>query len=519
MVRYLLASMALSGSLLLQQARPPRLQQPPLPEVLYPAASAVAPALADVQTLPVPLRPYIRYASGYHLTDTEAKEWMQTLTFAVNGWSRERVLVAPAPVPGGHGRLWRVNLKAYGIDPAAWDKLLSAGSGRSPVPEPYFRYVQVAETDTYRTDHYGHWDYSTGQKKWVRTHTEKVYLGKKKVHEVLQPSWLPKTELLLLIAETHSEYPIGRVDWLTYYGYLEPRYHELLGLGERKADFLKLALVKEGEADREGEELRGVVLDSEVANNNRGLERRPTLRRYGTGWEWESLDYGTSIQGNNLLQDLLNKKPQAQELIASLPNGLQFYLVTDGAGKRLDRAGIEFAQDRRNNFRSVEVEIRNCLCCHTQGLIPIDDAVRNRVKDKVAASLAKLQEENPQKAQRILEHYFAADVNALLKTDQANYAAAVKSCNGLDAAANGLQFLKLLLAYEAKVNLATLVRDSGYPQDVVLGVIERSKGSGLDESIVSLATGATSRRDQYEALGFGQIMTLLAAVPQQGIPP
>lgn len=502
----------------------------------YTPASAVGPALADALSLGADA-PQVRYVSAYNEADQDLPDVECLLTYVTNSLSFE-LPYPPVPVPGASGRLWRVDLDRLGISPKAWDDLVLKGSGRAPFPDPYFHLTDEVVEEVEETVYYGYYQDGYGRRvsrevgranpgayTWVRDGegTEKV--TRKRVKTALAP-WLPEDDVVKLCALTDSQAPLVRADWLFYYALLEPRYHELLGLPDTEAQLKKLLGVDVKQADRFASVARGVVLESEVAPNNRALERVGTLARHGKSYYWESIDYDTSIGADDLLADVLGQG-KAHEIIFTLPrNGLQGYMVTNGDGKRLDRAGAEFANDRRNPFRWVEVEIRNCFCCHATGLIDVRDAVREDANGPLALALRKSAGTSKRNRQ-VAERFFGVSLAGLINADRAEFAQAVKGVTttaarplGLAPAAASLLLQKHLIRYERSRTLADLAAETGYPAPLVLGVIERSGGTGLDHSVSRLGRpGAKSRYDHYEARGHGQLMRLLQKVPAEGPPP
>lgn len=511
MMRRLLLTLPLALASALFAAEPPPRPRP-LPDRFFTPASAVAPALADCLAQPEHVRGHLRYVSGYHLRDEDLPKADQTLRFVVNSLSRSPIMTPPAPLAGG--RLWRVNLLDYRIDPQAWDDLIRLGSGRQLTPEPYF-YLHAKTTKK-------KW-VSSGQSYWPGGYKGGTYYApgnydqgewQTVTHTALKLApWLPTAESDALAELSETRYPLVRFDWFVYFSLLEPRYHELIGLPTNDlAGFRKLAVADERLADREGVQVRGAVLFSEVAEHNRALERTPTILRHGRGYFWESLDFEQSVDRDDVLADLLNDRPDARELIFSLRNGLQGYGVVDAAGKRLDRAAVNVARDKRTPLQSVEVEVRNCIICHARGMIELEDEVRHTARDGVALALRDLEKTDRRKARRIVDRYFAADIAELISQDQLNYEAAVRSCNGLAAAANALQLQAWMVEYERPLVLDDFSLETGYPPDVVKGVIER--GTALDHTLVRAAKkkGRKARRDQFEA-AHGQLMQLLIQVP------
>lgn len=99
--------------------------------------------------------------------------------------------------------------------------------------------------------------------------------------------------------------------------------------------------------------------------------------------------------------------------------------------------------------------------------------------------------------------------------DQQSYAAVIEALTGQKPAAVHLALRKALLAYEADVSLADLARETGLDETTIKGALERSAKSNLDQSVLATAIGEKARRDQIEAGGMGQLMTLLLALPEK----
>ena len=500
------------------EVQPPAVDAPPAQprraETRLQPSSAVGPALKDVQSLPAEKRPYVRYVSAYFEDRANLEHIARIVSFVSNSLSHAHTLVPPVAVANSDGRMWRIDLEALGIDPKTFDRLAQLGSGRTPIPEPYFHIVTETVTEVEET-RYWQGGNQNGKYYAAGNYIEKV---KKSVKTYAQAPWLPQKEIVQLGVETQSDSPILRWDWFAYYALLEPRYHEIIGVNDLN-DAKKLADADENVADKLGSETKGVVKRSEVASNTRGLRRVPTRLRRGKGYFWISDDYESSVAGNDLLanaQQLIDAKPGAHEVIWSLPNGLQAYLVTDGNGKRLDRAGIEFAHDVRNGFASVEVENpRSCMACHSTGIIPIRDEIRLVTKKGLALQVEQIKHDDARLAQQIVDRFFASDIAEEVQTDQANYAAVVKALTGQAPAAVHLVLRKALLGYEADVGLSQLARETGYDEQTVRGVLERSAKSNLDQSALSVVLGEKSRRDQLESAGFGQLMVILTALPRK----
>ncbi len=534
--------------------------QPPVPpaeEVRFLPGSALVLAAADLATLSPEQRADAFYLSAYYVPTGPgaAKELLRqyrTATWVVNSLSQRVPLVPPVVVAGSGGRLLRIYLSDYGISRRAIDNLLRLGSGRTPFPEFIFHKVEVKEEKAFVE--LGHYEDDAGRMyagnavkpserhryKWVVTERRPTGKQAGQSFRSIQAAGLPVNETTYVIAQTGTQYPVAPLHWFCYYAPLEPRYHELLGVGEGKADvvlndYLKFAAVDDRLADREGSITTGALLASEVSPNNRFLERTATVRRQGEGYFWSSYDFATSIRKQAVLSDLLNRKADAQELIFTLRNGLQGYGIVDGNQKRLDRAAINVARDKRNPFNSVEVEIRNCFCCHARGINPVPDAVRLEASEQVQLGLRQLEKTDKRKSERIVERYFASDLKGIIERDQQGFDRVCLGCNELSGPANALQLLQLLLEYEGSavpaalgavpetgapgITLETVALELGYPTETVRGVLERAKGvviDGLpvDPNLIALAKAKSVpiRRDLWESV-HSQLAQLMLTVP------
>ena len=474
---------------------------------------AVADALADCLRQPAGARPYLRYLSTENVPAGDRATWEAVVSLAVNSLSRGPVV---ARVPAATPTLLRVDLRDYKIPTTAWDRLGELGSGRAPVPEPY--YHRVTQTREVKEEVRQEW-WPAGTDKDGRPYPAGYYptrYRQKGAAKALQAhgGWLPKDDLVTLVAMTESEQPVYRADWFAYYALLEPRYHELLALGDKEDDFRKLGAADEKAADDEGAQARGAVVFSEVAPNNRILQRTPTLRLYGRGWYWRSFDFGSSVSVSDVLASAdaaLSDRSDAHEIIASLKNGLQAYFLSDGKGNRLDRAAVEVARDTRNGFRSVEVEIRNCFACHgPKGMIPVDDEVRAAAKQPLAAAAGVLKEKDARQAERFLEKYAAAPLDELLKADALQYQQAVRQATGLESAAAAAALTKFQKAYESPLSAADMARECGCSEKELSALVPRV--ANVDSHVAAaVGAGRRARRDQWESTGFPAVMEALTA--------
>lgn len=171
-----------------------------------------------------------------------------------------------------------------------------------------------------------------------------------------------------------------RGDWFICMALQAPLYEDLLQL-PRDIQTLErllsvdsarnLANVSEKRVRRAGMTVSG------VSRNNRIVERHePTknFRHY-----WKSLDFATSAGVSNILARPNTTKPDGGEMIWSLPNGLQAYFVTDGAGNRITEAPTSIVVDGHASDKIVRNGI-GCIRCHGNGIQKFEDDVRPSVE-------------------------------------------------------------------------------------------------------------------------------------------
>src|SRR6185503_9031676 len=95
---------------------------------------------------------------------------------------------------------------------------------------------------------------------------------------------------------------------------------------------------------------------SGVSRNNRLIERHES----GATVYWKSYDFGGNTGRQNLFAQPTGPGANADtflhdggEIIFSLPNGLQAYLLVDGKGNRIDKGPVAIVSDPKQGDRQV----------------------------------------------------------------------------------------------------------------------------------------------------------------------
>ena len=449
-------------------------------------------AAADVVNVPVERRPFTRWASLSDVSDPKERlSRYQTASYLCNSLSKNKLIVYP--VLSADGLVIRLQLDDWEIDPKEFDRLVNEGSGdpKTASAEPYHYVAKVVVEDVYEDRRETYIQNGYQYERVVKTRT-----GTKRKSVLTPAPWILTdggVTYAALANSVGSATPIVRCDWLLYNASLAPGYYRLLGIGDTLKDLEKFAFTDIRLAERARAQSKGVVVRSSVAQHPRGLLRSASLAVETGGYFWISEDYDNSRDENDPVRIPIGTKPQAFEVIWSLPNSLQGYAVFNGEGKRLDVAVIQIAADRETPLKNPEVwNSRNCMGCHAKGMRMFDDEIRGYV----GANFASLANGDADSLRR-LQALFTSNLRALLERDSANYAAAVKVTTGLEAQANGDQFTRIIFEYAEGANtLTSIAREAGVAPDELRGALVRVVG--LEHPLAALVAGRNPRRDQLE---------------------
>ncbi len=497
---------------------------------IYTPDSSVKFALADLTTnVPEEEQPYTRYLSLYNVPKEERRRVAATVSFAVNSLGTRRKMYIPVFVGGTDETLIRLNIDHYEWNAKIWDDLASKGSGPNPLPEPYFHAFLdkiVSGEDTKKTvtkkvtktrnvfsgySQSGQPVYQQEQYQEDVTE-EQVVPGESKKKKVFAGApWIDQLSLASLIKATQAESPILRADWFVVNALLPPAYYNFLRLGKKDEDFEKLIFADEKLAKKARSQDKAVVITSTVARNNRTLTRSPTFTK---GYYWVSHDSKTSVDDRQYVQNLLNEKFDATEDIGTLPNGLQAYFLTDGAGNRLDEADINIAIDNTAVDRVVR-NGRSCIICHIEGIKILDDEIRTLTKKLQNKEEVKLLVTKKEDAYRI-DDLFSSDLDKQIIKDQNLYAEAIAASTGLKTTENAKNYASIYDAYaEHLLTKDVVAKDLGIP----LADLEKYVRNSTDNVVLGLIKNPIRavRRDQWER-SFQGLMIIVVAARANAVP-
>jgi hypothetical protein len=230
----------------------------------------------------------------------------------------------------------------------------------------------------------------------------------------------------------HSESPVIRADWFIVNASVAPAYYDLLGIGKTLREFEQFVFANEDVARIAKSQDKGIVVSSIVVRNNRTLTRSPTLGS-SYAYYWRSHDSLRSTGDRDYVKRILDETFDATEDIATLPNGLQVYFLSDGKGARLDFADPNIAIDNTAVDRIVRTG-RSCMICHSDGIRNINDEIRSITRMLTNKEQVKLIAVEEEKIYRV-QDLFGSDLTKQIGLDQQRYQDAVASATGIPTSA------------------------------------------------------------------------------------
>ncbi len=290
--------------------------------------------------------------------------------------------------------------------------------------------------------------------------------------------------------------PRVRGDWLISAAARPPLYHSLLAIPDRLATL-------EGRLAPVGPALRAGFNDSGVSRHNRVIERRG---RRGGGYYWRSYDFQASGDQRNIFEHPLDYSHDGGEIIFSLPNGMQGYMLVDRNGHRIDRAPTTIVVDPSRSDKIVENGL-SCIGCHARGIID----KRDRVRDHLIANRQAFDRIDRSLVRRATSLYRPQALMAEeIRRDQSRFAAAAAMV-GIDIA--GVEPIDFTARrFEVALVAADVAAELGVTT-TQLGVELRRTGRLRRVLGATLVGGGTVKRDAFAAAFAGAVRTLSHGIP------
>lgn len=164
---------------------------------------------------------------------------------------------------------------------------------------------------------------------------------------------------------TGATVPIVRADWFIAKASMPPLYHTMLRLPFTIAELEARLGVNERDNFNRNRLRRGGIVLSEISKANRVLDRHSSR---DVAYYWKSFDFSDSLGRRDILKYPLGpefpKQPGNQpqpssafrhdggEILFSLPNGLQGYMIVNSEGKQIPVAPLEIVEMPERTSRS-----------------------------------------------------------------------------------------------------------------------------------------------------------------------
>jgi len=285
-------------------------------------------------------------------------------------------------------------------------------------------------------------------------------------------------------AETTT--PWVRADWFVSTASRPPLYHQVLQVPDTATELERTLHVDVASDIRQETVVRAGFNRSGVSQHNRLIERHETP--YGA--YWKSYDFGGSAGRKNIFSypmgpgtEKTQFQPDGGELIFSLPNGLQGYMLVDGAGRRIDKGPTSVVSDPKRPDKAVMNGI-SCMSCHYAGIIKKFDEVRQHVETN---------RKSFPEANDILAIYAPKEkLEQLLDEDAQRYQAAVERL-GLTISETGEPVVNMALRFEEDLDLRLAAAEFGMQPSEFTSNLNRHPQLGRSLGVVNVAGGSLKR--------------------------
>ncbi|MEN9554633.1 MAG: hypothetical protein RLZZ232_919 [Planctomycetota bacterium] len=298
--------------------------------------------------------------------------------------------------------------------------------------------------------------------------------------------------------------PWVRADWFVFKASRPPLYHQVLRIPDTEKE-LELLLHVDAPANIEQEKIvRAGFNRSGVSRNNRLIERHEIA--YGA--YWKSYDFAANTGRQNLFEYPEGPvgdqafQHDGGELIFTLPNGLQGYMLSDGSGARLDSGPTAIVSDPATHDRTV-INGVSCFSCHFAGIIRKEDEIRPflEINSDAFDNVGYLRAIYP--GQSTLDGHYKSDGQAYLKT--------LSQLGITNTSRAGEPVSSMSQRFQAEIPTNMAAAEFGLTQAEFLKRMERLPGLPRALGILRVP-GGTMKRDAFNEV-FREASLLLSIDP------
>jgi mono/diheme cytochrome c family protein len=295
---------------------------------------------------------------------------------------------------------------------------------------------------------------------------------------------------------TQTQMPYVRIDWFVFAASKPPLYHTVLQVPETDVELEQMLRVNV-EANIEQEKaIRAAFNRSGVSQNNRLIEWHQSP--YGS--YWKSYDFGGSTGRQNLFEHPLGPGADGEafrhdggELIFTLPNGMQGYMLVDGNGKRIEQGPTNIVSDPKRGDRTVTNGV-SCMSCHYTGVIPKTDEVGPvvRANPKAFANSADI----------LALYRKPQELNEVLDEDTKRFAGALKQIGITSLSRSGESISAMSLRFQQEIDMPLVAAEFGLTQQEFNQRLESATATARALGPLRVP-GGTIKRDVFVTV-FGQ---------------
>lgn len=308
-----------------------------------------------------------------------------------------------------------------------------------------------------------------------------------------------------------------RADWFVDTALRPPLYHALLDLPTTAAELeRRLGVdINRDFLEADGRLHRAGLDKSGVSSQYRVLDRYDADSQATGGYYWKNFDFKNNAGTGNIFRFPLgpvfagNPFPNLAfehaggEIIFSLPNALQGYLLVDGKGKRIDTGPPDVvSDDLKTSGTSLIVTGLSCMSCHRHGMVSpfFQDRLRLGARGALGGD-----------AHDKLDRLTIAQTewDRILKSDTARFLKAVEEATGsflragADRAKPVRDFAEPIAAlariYQKDLDLGSVAVELGFDEKALKTSIDLNPGlQRLGLGV--LAAGGTIKRADWDSL-------------------
>jgi serine/threonine-protein kinase len=287
-------------------------------------------------------------------------------------------------------------------------------------------------------------------------------------------------------ADSGTTVPVMFADTMLDAAVIGNLYYALIDVDVNQTldDFILNVLDIDVVANLEDEDqVRAGTTKSRISRQDRVLQRDEINVRQGV--LWQSFDFADD-QNESIFEDPFGFAEGGTEAIFTLPNGLFGFIIADENSLIVEDSDI-LLDTSQNNFRAVTMV--SCSNCHAQGLISVEDEVR-----EIAIANARTSELNRDEIEQLEAVYpSAAEFARVVEADSTSFyknalTQAAVPLQGLDPIAN------VFLRFDQDLSLATAAGDLGVTPAVLEDELD------LLDPVLAVLDGGVLDRDDFAAV-------------------